>query len=105
MTPEGKVKLAIRETLRKYAGYIYVYMPVPGGYGRTTLDYLGIADGHGFAIEAKRKGGKPTERQEVIIQQIEAAGGKVFIISDYTGIVELDTWLTTVVRRDFMEQA
>jgi len=97
MTPEGKVKAAIRETLRKYAGSIYVYMPVPGGYGRTTLDYLGIADGRGFAIEAKRKGGKLTARQELIIAQIKEAGGRVFVIDGYAGIMELDEWLTTVV--------
>ena len=97
MTPEGKVKAAIRETLRKYGDVVYVYMPVPGGYGRTTLDYIGIADGVGFAIEAKRKGGKPTQRQETIIAQIKAAGGRVFVIDGYAGVIELDEWLTTVV--------
>lgn len=97
MTPEGKVKRAVQATLYRHREHIYVYMPVPGGYGRPALDYIGICCGLAFAIEAKRKGGRVTPRQERTIEQIEQAGGKVFIVYDTDSLMELDAWLTTVV--------
>lgn len=96
MTPEGKVKKKIKFILDNYKNNnIYVYMPVPGGFGSPTLDYLGFINGRGFAIEAKRPGGKPTARQEVVIEQIRSSGAKVFVIDG--DVTELDRWLTTVV--------
>ena len=99
MTPEGKVKAAIRVVLNKYRSQIYVYMPVPGGYGRSTIDYLGFASGLGFAIEAKKPKGKPTDRQSGIIEDIERGGAKVFVINDVNSLQELDNWLLTVTNR------
>lgn len=96
MTPEGRTKRAIRAILNRYADQVYTYMPVPAGYGVATLDYLGFAAGHGFAIEAKRERGKPTPRQDVIIQQMRAAGAKVFIINGPEALQELDDWLAEV---------
>ena len=103
MTPEGKVKRGIKAVLDKHGKHVYIFMPVPGGYGRSTLDYIGICCGCGFAIEAKREGGKPTDRQLGIIGNIERAGGKVFVINADKGLTELNDWLTTVVSRN-MEQ-
>lgn len=50
-TPEGKIKEKIRMVLETYRerGILYYYMPVPVGYGRSTLDYLGFICGYGFA--------------------------------------------------------
>ena len=97
MTPEGKVKRAIRAVLNKHAEHVYVHMPVPGGYGRSALDYIGFCCGLGFAVEAKRQGGEPTERQQGVIEDMERGGGKVFVIDGPPGLQELDEWLTTVV--------
>ena len=93
---ERYTKTKIKEVLAKYADHIYYFMPVPGGYGRTTIDYLGFAAGLGFAIEAKRPGGKPTEKQEVIIEDIERGGARVFVINSQDGLDALDNWLSTV---------
>jgi hypothetical protein len=98
---ERSVKAKIRAVLNRYRAHgIYVYMPVPGGYGESTLDYLGFIYGYGFAIEAKRPGGKPTPRQEGIIERIEASGVPVFVVSDDASLAGLDWWLDAVVTND-----
>jgi penicillin-binding protein-related factor A (putative recombinase) len=39
-------------------------MPVPSGYGESTLDYIGCYKARFFAIETKKPGGKLTPRQQ-----------------------------------------
>ena len=98
MTPEGKIKKQIRHVLAIYSEYVYEFWPVPGGYGRSTIDCLGFVCGFGFAIEAKAPGEKPTERQEVIIKRITQAQVKVFIVDGPDGLAELDRWLSAVTK-------
>jgi len=99
MTPEGRVKKKISAVLAKYkqTHYLYYYMPVPGGFGRQSLDYLGFVNGFGFAIEAKRPGGKPTPRQLGCIEEIEKSRATVFVIDGDQGVAELERWLETIV--------
>jgi hypothetical protein len=101
MLSERDTKRAINEVLGKYKPAVYWYMPVPTGYGRSTLDYLGVVRGHGFAVEAKAPGKKPKPRQNMIIDEIRAAGGKVFVIdSPYSPeLEELNDWLRMQVER------
>lgn len=97
MTPEGKVKARIKKVLDNYKGRIYTYMPVPGGFGKPTLDYIGFFHGRGFAIEAKKPRGEPTERQDGTIADMRAAGARVFVIDGLNGELEqLDLWLDAV---------
>ena len=91
MTPEGKVKAKVKAVLKSCGPAVYYDMPVPGGFGKPTLDFIGFAWGHGFAIETKAPGKKPTERQQTTIENMEAAGAKVFVIDGDT--TELATWL------------
>ena len=79
MTPEGKVKAAISRVIADYKK-VYKFMPVPSGYGPSSLDYILCVEGTFVAIEAKAPGKKPTPRQKSIIGAIERAGGKVFVI-------------------------
>jgi hypothetical protein len=95
---ERDIKRRIKDVLSQYKHMnIYVYMSVPGGYGTSTLDYIGFLLGYGFAIEAKRPGAKPTPRQQGIIEAIEAAGCPVFVISDDIGLAELAAWLDGLI--------
>ena len=91
MTPEGKVKKKISDYLRRVDGLWY-NMPVPGGYGVSTLDYLGCYRGRFFAIEAKAAGKKPTDRQRIMMEDIEYAGGKCFVV-DSDDLTDLKTWI------------
>ena len=94
MTPEGHVKAKVRKLLREYTG-IYVFMPVPGGFGQTTLDFLGCYRGMFFAIETKAPKKKPTLRQVTMLQDIDRAMGRTFVIAgvDDPVIEELREWL------------
>ena len=89
-TPEGKVKKQISAFLRRVDGLWY-NMPVPGGYGVSTLDYVGCFRGRMFAIEAKAPGKKPTDRQRMMMEDIEYSGGKTFVIDGE--LTELEAWI------------
>jgi hypothetical protein len=89
-TPEGKVKQKVSGLL-KATPRLYYDMPVPGGFGGSTLDYVGCHRGDFFAIETKKPGGKLTPRQRQTIARMEAAGGKVFVIDG--DLTDLETWL------------
>jgi hypothetical protein len=89
-TPEGKVKRRVSALLKSVPGLWYD-MPVPSGFGGSTLDYIGCYRGQFFAVETKRPGGKPTERQLAIISRIKAAGGVVFVVDGE--LSELESWL------------
>jgi hypothetical protein len=91
-TPEGKVKRKVSALLKSYSGLFYT-MPVPSGFGESTLDYLGCYRGLFFAVETKAPGGKPTPRQETTIATMRAAGATVFVIDGDT--TDLKLWLDT----------
>lgn len=92
MTPEGKIKRLVTQELKSRQD-IYYFMPVPGGYGDATLDYVGCYRGKYFAIETKKPGGKPTARQEHTIRRMRAAGAQVFVIDG--DLTDLKHWLDT----------
>ena len=81
MTPEGKIKAAIGKVLTSYPES-YVFMPVPYGYGQSTVDYLFCHYGKFIGIEAKAPGKHPTARQKLILKRIVDAGGDAFIIDN-----------------------
>lgn len=92
-TPEAKVKRAVSKIL-KHSKRCYYFMPVQTGYGSPTLDYLGSSDGRAFAIETKAPGKTPTTRQKAIINEMVAAGMKVFVIDGLPkDLEELRLWL------------
>ena len=99
-TPEGKVKQKVREVLARYKG-VYLYMPVPTGFGKTTLDFLGCYNRLFFAIETKKKDGVLTEKQKITIKELMRAGAMVFLIKgvDDPEFGRLIFWLETF-RRD-----
>lgn len=68
-------------------------MPVPSGFGESTLDYIGCYRGKYFAVETKAPGKKPTDRQNMIIDRMRKAGGAVFIIDG--DLTELKHWIDT----------
>ena len=96
-TPEGRVKAKVRKLLVTYDG-MYIFMPVPSGYGRTTLDFLGCYRGHFFAVETKAPGKKPTLRQDVELKGVARAMGRTFVIDSVHSPVleELRAWLDTL---------
>jgi hypothetical protein len=92
MTPEGKVKAAVNRVIDKFKG-VYKFMPVPGGFGASTIDYILCVNGHFVGIETKAPGKKPTDRQKHIIGQIVRAGGTCFVIDSVDSTHELQSFL------------
>lgn len=93
-TPEGSIKEKVKKVLDKYkSSRIYWYMPVPNGYGKSTLDYLGFAASIGFAIETKRPRNDLTDRQQYIREDIERSGARVFRIRDEVELDVFEAWL------------
>lgn len=93
MTPEGKVKDAIKKYLTKkgvwFAGKAppplvtgWMYMPLAGPLGVSGIpDFVGIYRGRPFFIEAKAPGGRPTDIQTIRHDEIRKAGGVVIVAS------------------------
>lgn len=86
-TPESKEKNLVKDFLHerrvqsltkpidKAIGFYW--MPVPGGYGTSLLDFVICYRGVFIAVETKRLGDKPTPRQKVIIDMIVQGSGLV----------------------------
>lgn len=91
VTPESKVKDKVKRLLKKHG--VYWFMPVQIGYGARTLDFLCCLDGDFFAIETKAGNKQMTGPQEAVADAIRAAGGKVFLVNEKTGLGELEEWL------------
>lgn len=89
MTPEGKIKAAVKAVLKTYGAYWHC--PVQNGMGAPSLDFICCFRGKYFAVETKSPGKRPTPRQEITISEIEKAGGKVFVIDGDCS--ELEEWL------------
>lgn len=79
MTPEGRVKAAVKRRLDELPK-MYRFMPVQNGMGKPGLDFFLCAGGWFLAIETKAPGGHLTERQETTKSEIEAADGIVFVV-------------------------
>jgi hypothetical protein len=87
-TPEGSVKLKIKEYLNSLAPALWYWMPVNMGYGITGIpDFVGCYKGRFFTIEAKRTNkDKPPEerpRQKLLrVEKIEPAGALCIVADD-----------------------
>lgn len=79
-TPEGKVKAVVKKRLDEAGAYNH--WPVQTGYGAACLDCHGCHNGIYYAVETKAPGKHPTARQLITIEDIENAGGKVFVIGE-----------------------
>jgi hypothetical protein len=98
VTPEGIVKKKIRALLKAYRN-VHVDMPVQNGMGSPMLDFHVCVAGWYLAIEAKRKGGKTTPRQDATIMLLRKAGATVFVIEDDLGLLELEAYLNARTSR------
>ena len=82
MTPEGKIKARVDKLLHQRK--VWFYSPQAGPYGRAGIpDRVAIVRGQFVGIEVKAdRTKKPTQLQRNCMTQIEAAGGKCFLVFD-----------------------
>ena len=93
MTPEGKVKDKVKDLLKHYG--CWYYMPVPGGYGAPTLDFICSRKGRIFCIETKAPGKKATPRQRSTMKVYE----KYHVpcrVEDGSTLEELEAWILMI---------
>lgn len=81
-TPEAKVKTKVDKLLHQRK--VWFYSPQAGPYGRAGIpDRVAIVRGQFVGIEVKAdRTKKPTQLQRNCMAQIEAAGGKCFLVFD-----------------------
>lgn len=96
MTPEGRIKELVKRLLDRYGDDVYREMPVPGGFGKSGLDFTICFFGHFIAVETKAPGKKPTGRQELRIREIERAGGAVFVVDGHSTLIPLEKHLERI---------
>lgn len=92
LTPEGKVKLAVKMYLTAIGAYYY--MPVSNGMGRVGApDFLVCHRGRFIAVETKAPGkrGNTTPNQDREIADINDAGGVAVVVDDVTQLRGLFT--------------
>lgn len=81
VTPEAKVKAAVRKVLTELGAY-YV-MPVTGGFGNSGApDLLVCLQGRFVGIECKAGKNKPTPLQERNLHLIREAGGIALVVNE-----------------------
>lgn len=82
MTPESKVKKAVRTLLDELG--IYHFMPPANGFGRAGIpDIVACMDGHFIAIECKAGKGTTTALQDRELNAILNHGGTVYIAREH----------------------
>jgi hypothetical protein len=79
-TPEGAVKTMVSKCLKGLGDDCYYEMPVPGGFGKSGLDYSGTYLGRSFYIETKAPGKVATDRQEGTIKRMKKAWAFVVVV-------------------------
>lgn len=99
MTPEGKVKELVKKRMQTEFPNSYRFMPVQNGMGAPALDIYFCVSGLFVAVETKRPGGKPTDRQKHTMMQIWGAGGLTYVVDGPASldamIINLRHWTIT----------
>ena len=95
MTPEGKVKGALKKYLTSLGEDCWYYCPVPTGYGKRGVpDFIICYKGYFMGVETKRaKGGTSQVWQDDQQEQIRTAGG---ISGRVTDVEQLMVWVRSI---------
>jgi Archaeal holliday junction resolvase (hjc) len=94
MTPEAKVKAAVKKLLQ--TSNVYFFMPPANGYGRSGIpDIIACQHGHFLAIECKAGAGTTTVLQERELASIGLAGGTAMVVNE-KNIADLGEYLHTM---------
>ena len=97
MTPEAKVKTAIKKMLDAHE--VYYFMPAANGYGRAGIpDIVCCINGCFLAIECKAGKGTTTALQDRELIAIHKAGGSAVIINE-TSLHTLPGIITNIKQR------
>jgi Holliday junction resolvase len=102
VTPEGRVKAAVRKVLD--AEGVYYFMPAANGFGRAGIpDIICCVQGFFLALELKAGNGKTTALQDREITAINVHGGRAVVINEnnINEVKEIIAW----IRKNFERSA
>ena len=83
MTPEGKVKDAVKKVLKKHG--IWYFMPMQNGFGVVGVpDFICCFRGAFMGIETKAPGKREqtTPNQDRVLREIVEHGGYTLVVDD-----------------------
>jgi hypothetical protein len=83
MTPEGKVKEAVKKVMRKHG--VWYFMPMQNGFGVVGIpDFICCIDGLFFTVETKAPGKREntTPNQQRVMREILEHGGYAIVADD-----------------------
>lgn len=89
MTPEGRVKTAVKRLLVSRG--IWYFMPMQNGFGVVGIpDFICCWEGRFLAIETKAPGRRSdtTANQERRIQEIQGTGGLAIVVDDVQQLID-----------------
>jgi Holliday junction resolvase len=97
MTPEAKVKAAVKKILDAHK--VYHFSPASNGYGRVGIpDIICCIEGFFLAIECKAGNGKTTALQDRELDAIASAGGTALLINE-AGLASLPETLDYIISK------
>lgn len=84
---EADVKAGVREvlqaTIKATDSRCWYFMPGANGFGRAGIpDFVGVLVGNAFAVETKFGGNRPTTHQLREIENMRAAGARVWVVDE-----------------------
>lgn len=88
MTPEGKIKAAIKKYLAAQYPNSVIYFPIASKFSTSgASDIICCINGKFVAIEVKTETGKVTELQRLFIKRVIDAGGKAFVARSVDDVI------------------
>jgi hypothetical protein len=83
MTPEGKVKDAVKKVLKKHG--VWYFMPMQNGFGVVGIpDFICCFHGIFLGVETKAPGKREqtTPNQDRVLREIKEHGGYTIVVDD-----------------------
>jgi hypothetical protein len=83
MTPEGKVKDAVKKVLKKHG--VWYFMPMQNGFGVVGIpDFICCFHGIFLGVETKALGKREqtTPNQDRVLREIKEHGGYTIVVDD-----------------------
>lgn len=116
MTPEGRVKSAIKKKLQEVAPDSFHFLPVSNGMGRhgipdfvccvptvITPDMVGGAVGVFVGIEAKTHTGKISPLQHTCLDDIKDASGSALVVWGSDDVNKIDDYMDSIFSNEVMK--
>lgn len=91
MTPESKVKAAVKKVAKGYSNVLY-FMPITSGIGGVH-DFIFCVAGNFFTVECKADDGSVTPLQAKFAMDVITAGGKALCCKGLKDVPVVESYI------------